>query len=221
MHNSQTSQPKLEDNTTKIIIAIISALAIIVAGIIAYFASIKQVLLPIEATQTAEAMHTAIALETQSYWTFPTSTPVLPNTATNTATPLQSIITPTLTIIVVQPTQSESLVIEELTFCEPQFFDASKNSCIASQQVFLQGKTKIYVSWKYKGILLGNYSRRWYWNGTVIESLTRIGISWGLDGQSDFTFVSSSKGIEKGEYTLEFHLESNDQLIYKGTFYVQ
>ena len=73
---NQPSQLQLEDNRTKIIIAFIGAFALIVAGTIAYFASIKQVLLPIEATQTAEALHTAIAM-TQMYTPPPSETPTI------------------------------------------------------------------------------------------------------------------------------------------------
>lgn len=73
---NQPSQSQIEDNRTKIIIALIGAFAIITAGTITYFASIKQVLLPIEATQTAEALHTAIAM-TRMYTPPPSETPTI------------------------------------------------------------------------------------------------------------------------------------------------
>lgn len=59
---SSRQTPKKEKPNYLLITAIIAAFGVVIAAIISYFGAVNQVLLPIEATQTAEAFHTTIAM---------------------------------------------------------------------------------------------------------------------------------------------------------------
>ena len=102
---NRSSQPKTEkqekelhhkdgSNTGVIIGAVISASAIVIAALIAYFGSVKPTSLTIEATRTAEALHTSIAMTTQAYLISLTDTPTASLTPTPTLSPTS---TPSLT----------------------------------------------------------------------------------------------------------------------------
>jgi hypothetical protein len=64
-----------ESPTVKIVMAIIGTVATITVALIGYFGAIKGASLPIEASQTAEALHTSLAM---------TANVSIPKTATNT-----------------------------------------------------------------------------------------------------------------------------------------
>ena len=108
---------------------------------------------------------------------------------------------------------SPSLAIENIAFCESQYFDETHNICSFSQKVVPQGTSVIYVSWTYKGSYSGEYTRRWYNNGVYLENLTRQDQKWGLDGETDYTFVSYQKGLVAGDYKLEFRLNADNGVI--------
>ncbi|MBI5294901.1 MAG: formylglycine-generating enzyme family protein [Chloroflexi bacterium] len=74
---NQSPQKSLGDDKPNflLIAAIITTTGVIIAAIISYFGSINQVLLPIEATQTAEALRTSVAAVTQSAAVSNTSSP--------------------------------------------------------------------------------------------------------------------------------------------------
>ena len=217
--NEDTGNP----NVTKITIAIISTIGVIVAAYIGYSATIKSASLPIEATQTAEAIRTAVALTNQD------SVPAASNTSVHTInpseTPIQFIFPvqtsiPTLTMPPVLPTQEIIISIRELAFCEHQFIDEVNSKCKLSQQIFAEGIKQIYVSWVYLGSYSGEYSRMWYRNGSSLGEFTRSDRVWGLDGQRDYTFVSYRNGFIAGEYVLEFRINLDNRLIYSASFTV-
>ena len=61
--NQSSRQIPAEERPNYLLItAIIAAFGVVIAAVISYFGAVNQVLLPIEATQTAEAFHTSIAL---------------------------------------------------------------------------------------------------------------------------------------------------------------
>lgn len=71
----QSTQPDSEEKP-KInpINAVIGSTGIIIVAIIGYLATVTSATLPIEATQTAEALHTSIAMTTAAKISGPTST---------------------------------------------------------------------------------------------------------------------------------------------------
>ncbi len=82
--------------------ALIGSIGIIIVALIGYLATIRGATLPIEATQTAEALHTSIAVMTQAAFdpASPTSTALTPSstltipsdTPTSTGTPQPPIV---------------------------------------------------------------------------------------------------------------------------------
>jgi hypothetical protein len=119
------------------------------------------------------------------------------------------------------PSLADGLDIENLAFCESQFFDRILETCTVSQNSFPKGIGQIYASWTYRGNYSGEYTRRWYSNDVYLDHLTRPDQRWGLDGQTDYTFISYERGFEIGEYKLEFRLNADNGLIFKAGFTVR
>jgi hypothetical protein len=116
---------------------------------------------------------------------------------------------------------SDGLSIRNIVFCEYQFFDTTQNMCMTSQVVFPQGISMIYASWTYGGNYSGEFTRRWYRSGVYLDNLTRPDQEWGLDGQTDYTYVINQNGFVAGEYLLEFRLNADNGLIISTGFRVQ
>ena len=116
---------------------------------------------------------------------------------------------------------STSLAIENIAFCESQFFDNTRKMCSTSQEVIPEGTSIIYVSWTYRGNYLGEYTRRWYNNGVYLDNLTRSDRKWGSNGETDYTYVSYQKGLVAGDYKLEFRLNADNGLIISASFTVR
>ncbi|NWG06120.1 MAG: hypothetical protein HXY35_05450 [Chloroflexi bacterium] len=119
------------------------------------------------------------------------------------------------------PSLSADLSIENIAFCESQFFDDTHDVCSVSQEVIPQGTSIIYVSWTYKGNYSGEYTRRWYGNGVYLDNLTRPDQKWGADGETDYTYVSYQKGLVAGDYKLEFRLNADNGVIASAGFTVR
>ena len=130
---------------------------------------------------------------------------------------------PTEKVLESSPTsaQSANLSIENIAFCESQYFDKTRSVCSFSQEVIPQGTSIIYVSWTYKGAYSGEYTRRWYNNGVYLDNLTRSDRKWGSDGETDYTYVSYQKGLVAGNYQLEFRLNADNSIIISAGFTVQ
>ncbi|MGB8984069.1 MAG: hypothetical protein WCC12_19525 [Anaerolineales bacterium] len=92
--NPTTRVDNSEPPTIKIIVAIIAAIATVVVAVIGFFGDRQGAILPIEATQTAETLHTSVALtnQTQPLLNVFTITPSLtadPSLLTFTPSPTQ------------------------------------------------------------------------------------------------------------------------------------
>jgi len=72
---SKPSNPEQKPSLV-LVIAIIGAVAVIVGSIITYFGNVTAASIPVEAAQTAEARHTAVAITAQAYLPDSTITPV-------------------------------------------------------------------------------------------------------------------------------------------------
>ncbi|MEP7136839.1 MAG: hypothetical protein ABI904_18085 [Chloroflexota bacterium] len=107
----------LENPLIKILIAIIGAVALIIVAVIGYNATVKSALLPIQATQTAEARLTAIAMTNQSS--------SIAATETQTAASLSTAIPPEILGI---QTRKTGVLPDQTIFAEINFRDLDGDS---------------------------------------------------------------------------------------------
>jgi hypothetical protein len=157
-----------------------------------------------------------------------TSTPIILPSLTPSLLPTDTSTIPksTETFTPEPSSQNLDLAIVDFAFCEVEDIDpATQNSevkvCTVARTTFLQGTTKINISWKYKGNYVGTYSRLWYTNGELSALPSRSGREWKADGDADSTSLTYQAGLLPGEYSVEFRLDSNSQLIFKASFFVQ
>jgi hypothetical protein len=111
-----------------------------------------------------------------------------------------------------------------LIFCTEQELDEKKRSCTVSRQVFTSPIFKIIVSWTYQGVYKGmKFSRKWYRDGAPYLTKDSVwdGVTWKLDGDSEYTWIEEAHGLQPGLYNVDFYIGDNPEPVQQGSFVIR